>query len=181
MQLNFHGELRKLYGPRVTMHGRNIADALDGFARQQDNWPKDMRVVVVGYDTPDLLNENPASVDVMPALIGGGGKFGQIIMGAVMIGISFIPGIGTALSASLLISGGLMVAQGVVGLFLKSPSMKTANDPEASKYLSVNRNTTDVGTPITMAWGTIDMAGQWLSLQSDSSNLSFGVFPANPT
>jgi hypothetical protein len=28
-----------------------------------------------------------------------------------------------------------------------------------------------------MAWGRIAVAGQWLSLQSDSNNLSFGVFP----
>lgn len=181
MRLIFHGELRKRYGPEVTMHANSVGEALEGFSRQTRDWPTDMLVEVIGFDSVEKLKDSAPEVHVMPALRGGGGKFGSIIMGAVLIGISFIPGIGTAVSASLLISGGLMVAQGVVGLFMKAPKLGKNEDPEASKYLAPNKNTTAVGTPITMAWGRIDLAGQWLSLQSDSNNLSFGVFPANPT
>lgn len=181
MRVNFHGKLRSLYGDHVTMQATSIADALEGFSRQQPDWPRDLRVVVAGYDTPDKLEECPSEIDVMPALAGGGGKFGSILMGAALVGIALIPGIGTAVSTSLLISGGLMAAQGVIGLFLKAPTVKSVADPEASKYLGINDNTTEVGTIITAAWGRIDLSPHWLSLQSDSNNLSHGVFPASPS
>lgn len=185
MQLIFHGELQKMYGDSFEMQADSVAEALEGFSRQQADWPRDMRVMIVGdndrLDTAEKLLIHCDVVHLMPSMSGGGGKFGQIIMGAIVIGVSFIPGIGQAVQLSLLISGGLMVLQGVIGLFLQAPKMKSVNDPEASKYLSVNKNTTEVGTPMTMAWGIIDMAGQWLSIQSDSNNLSFGTFPATTT
>lgn len=181
MRLNFHGLLRDLYGDSVEMESATIADALEGFSRQQTNWPSDVRIAVVGHRTEESLQEYADEIDLMPAMMGGGGKFGSILLGAIMIGVAFIPGVGTALSASLLLSGGLMIAQGVIGLFMKSPKIGKNEDPEASKYLPVNKNTTEIGTPITLAWGRTPLAGHWLSLQSDSSNLSFGNFPNNPT
>jgi len=180
MRLIFYGDLRNRFGTEVTMQANTVAEALEGFSRQVD-WPSDTLVEVVGFDTEDKLQSAAEEVHIMPSLRGGGGKFGSIIMGALMVAVAFIPGVGTALSTSLLLSGGLMVAQGIVGLFMKAPKMGKNEDPEASKYLAANKNTTAVGTPITMAWGRIDLAGHWLSLQSDSNNLSYGVFPANPT
>lgn len=168
------------------MQADSVADAIEGFSRQQPTWPRDMRISAVGFDTPDKLKEKPNEVHLMPAMIGGGGKFGTIILGAAMIASTFLlPGIGigisAALSTSLLVSGGLMVLQGVIGLFFKAPKLNKGDDPEASKYLGIGRNTTAANTPITMAWGTIDLAPHWLSLQSDSVNLSLGSFPATPT
>lgn len=181
MRLIFHGLLRQRFGESFDMVADTVASAIEGFSRQTD-WPSDVLIEVVGFDTDEKLKTYVDEVHLMPAMCGGGGKFGQIILGAALIaGALLIPGIGHALAISLIVSGGLMIVQGVMGLFLKSPSLKSANDPEASKYLPVNKNTTAVGTPITMAWGRIDLAGQWLSLQSDSTNLSYGVFPANPT
>jgi len=187
MRLIFHGELRKLYGESAVIHANNISDAIEGFSRQQSDWPRDMLLSVAGCRTPDDFKASADEIHILPALAGGGGKFGTIIMGAALIAIAAVaaPATGgifaSAISASLFISGSVMIAQGVLAMFMKAPTMKSANDPEASKYLSVNRNTTDVGTPMTMSWGRIDLAGHWLSLQSDSSNLSHGVFPANPT
>jgi len=181
MQLIFHGELRKLYGPSVTMVVDTVAEAIEGFSRQQANWPREMRIAVVGFDTKEKLRTAADVVHVMPAAAGGGGKFGSIILGAALIVAAVaIPGIGTALSTSLIVSGATMIAQGVVSLFLKAPSLGKNADPDASKYLGINTNTTAVGTPIIMAWGRIAIAPHWLSLQSDSTNLSYGVFPANP-
>jgi predicted phage tail protein len=159
----------------------SIAEALEGYSRQV-NWPKDMLVEVVGYEGPERLLEKPDEVHIMPSFVGGGGKFGSIILGSVLVvaGVLLL-GANPALGMSLIVSGGLMIAQGVFALFLKTPKMGKNSDPDASNYLGINKNTTAVGTRMTMAWGTIDLAGHWLSLQSDSSNLSFGVFPTNPT
>lgn len=166
------------------MAAETVAEALEGFSRQQHDWPRQMRVSVVGRETEDKLRSPADEVHVMPTMAGGGGKFGSIILGAALVAAAFIPGVGAlaaGLKAALIVSGTIMVAQGVVGLFLKAPSLGKNADPEASKYLGVNRNTTAIGTPVIMAWGRILIAPHWLSLQSDSTNLSFGVFPANPT
>lgn len=181
MRLIFHGQLRDKFGPECFMEANSVADALEGFSRQVD-WPKDMLVEVVGHDTDEKLREKPDEVHIMPSLYGGGGKFGSIILGAVMVvaGVILLP-TNPALGTSLLVSGGLMIAQGVFSLFLKTPKLSKNNDPDGSKYLGVNKNTTDIGTPIVLAWGTIDLSGHWLSLQSDSNNLVYGIFPTNPT
>lgn len=185
MRIIFHGILRQQYGESYDMNCTTVADAMEGLASQLPNWPRTLRISAVGFDTYDKLTQptEQEEIHVMPAMAGGGGKFGSIILGAVTFAVGaalFFTGIGTAVGLSLMISGGLMIVQGVIGLFMKAPSLSKNNDPEGSKYLAVNRNTTAVGTLITMAWGTIDLAGHWVSLQSDSNNLSHGVFPATP-
>jgi predicted phage tail protein len=191
MQLIFHGILRSLYGPTASIEAESVADAIEGFSRQHPNWPRNLLIEVIGHDTEEKLRERPAEVQLMPAMLGGGGKFTSILIGAAMIGLAFATGgvsftatgalTATSLGGSLLIGGAMMILQGIVGLFMKAPRLGKNNDPEASKYLAVNKNTTAVNTPITCAWGRIDLGGHWLSLQSDSNNLSFGVFPTNPT
>lgn len=186
MRIIFYGVLRERYGDYFDMVSNSVADAMHGLAVQLENWDRTLRVSAVGFDSFELLTEptDAKEIHIMPAMAGGGGKFGSIILGAVVfvIGLAlfFVPGM-QAIGVSLMISGGLMVLQGVIQLFIKAPKLDKNNDPEASKYLAVNRNTTAVGTPITMAWGTIDLAGHWVSLQSDSNNLTFGIFPVNPT
>lgn len=181
MRLIFHGELRKRFGVSFEMQVDSVASALEGFSRQTD-WPKDMPVDVIGFDSHEKLQEYADEVHIVPAMQGGGGKFFNIIIGAVVVvaGI-LLMSVNPALGVSLIVSGSMMILQGVVMLFMKSPKLGKNQDPEASKYLPINRNTVAVGTPITLAWGRIDLAGHWLSLQSDSNNMSAGVFPTNPT
>jgi predicted phage tail protein len=171
------------------MQADSVADAIEGFSRQAD-WPRDMRVIAVGHSTRESLDERPEVVNLMPALTGGSGKFFGIILGVAMIGLAFVTGgasivagslVTSGLGGSLLISGAMMILQGVVGLFMKAPKVQKSQDPEASKYTALNKNTVAVNTPLTLAWGRIDLGGHWLSLQSDSNNLSHGTFPVNPT
>lgn len=187
MRLNFHGILKDRFGESFDMEASSIADAIEGFSRQTD-WPTDVLVVVPGYDTLEALNDNcPDEVDLMPAVNGGSGKWTNIILGAAMIGLAFATGglslgagafIQSSLGASLLIGGGMMILQGVVGMFMKAPTFETTDDPEASKYVAVNKNTTKAGTPVTIAYGHVRLGGHWLSIQSDSNNLTHGQFPA---
>jgi predicted phage tail protein len=178
MRIVFHGILRQLFGDDAHMQADTVAEALEGYSRQVD-WPTEVLVHVVGFDTPEKFQNHADEVHLMPAMHGGGGKFGSIILGAITV-VAGVLLLETPFGIPLIISGSLMVVQGVIGLFLKAPKMKGVDDPESSKYLPVNKNTTAIGTPITLAYGRIDLAGHWLSLQSDSNNLSYGVFPANP-
>lgn len=190
MRLNFHGVLKDLYGDHFDMEASSIREAVEGFTRQQENWPRETLIMIIGYDDPSRLDECPDEIDLMPAFTGGKGKALTFILGAAMIGAAFFTGgasivagslVTSGLGASLLVGGAMMILQGVIGLFMKAPTYSTEDDPEASKYVRVNKNTTKVGTPITLAYGTIKLGGHWLSLQSDSNNLSHGSFPATPT
>lgn len=180
MRLIFHGVLRELYGVSAVMKVDSVAEAIEGFSRQQPDWPRNTLISAVGFDTPEKLAENSKEVHLMPALVGGGGKYIKIAIGTALIVASFVVPAGpwTPIMQS---AGVALFMSGVMGFFNKAPKLKGSDDPEASKYLGINRNTTAVNTPITLAWGQIDLAGHWLSLQSDSTNLSHGSFPANPT
>ena len=182
MKINFHGELKRLFGPSFEMKAETVGDALEGFSRQV-NWPKDLVVEVVGFDDPDQFwaLTDVKEIDVMPALFGGGGKFGQIIIGVILIAAAFLPFIPANLKAYMIISGATMILSGVIGLFMKAPTISKSNDPQASKYLGVNKNTVASGTPITLAWGRVKLAGHWLSVQANSNQMVQGVFPAVPT
>lgn len=165
------------------VQARTVADAIEGLSTQLPDWPRDLRIDVPGFDTDELLfaPTDLTEIHLVPAMFGGGGKFLNIIVGIALIGISFIPGIGTALSPILLSAGVGMLLGGVMALFMKAPSISKSNDPPASKYFGINDNTTESGTPITMAYGRINLFGHWLSLQSDADNLVIGTFPGTPT
>lgn len=180
MRVILHGPLRTDYGESFNMVCRSISDGLEGLSRQL-GVPFGTKVHVISngkkIERAEELEGEADEVHLIPAILGGSGKFFNIIVGTLMIvaGIIMLP---NPVGWSLIISGSLMVLQGVVALFMKAPKLNKNEDPEASKYLPINRNTTAINTPITLAWGTIDLAGHWLSLQSDSINLSVGSFPA---
>lgn len=184
MNIIFHGELRERFGARHPMQSSTVADALEGLSRQLENFPSDMLVEVIGFDSPDKLNARTQveEVHVVPAMFGGGGNFGKIIIGVILIAVAiFVPGIGAAVATSLIVSGSLMVLQGIIGLLMKAPTTDKVNDPPASKYLGNGKNTTAIGTPQTLAWGRVLLAGHFLSVQSDSNTLVLGTFPVTPT
>lgn len=180
MRLIFHGQLRELYGKGVEMFSDTVADALEGFFSQQPDHPRDMLVEAVGFDTEEKLfaTTTQKEVHIIPAMYGGGGKFFNILIGAVLVVAGVL--ISGPLGIALIINGGLMILQGIVSLFMKAPTASKSEDPPASKYLGVNRNTTQHGTPIIFALGTIAIGGHWLSLQSDADKLTLTNFPANP-
>lgn len=186
MRLIFHGLLKELFGDEFVMQASTVADAVEGFSRQQPDWPRELVIDIVGFrDEKRILTECPDEIHIMPTLRGGSGKFFNIILGAAVVAIGvgvffLIPG-GQAIGISLMVSGALMMVQGVIGLFMKAPKMDQAENPEDSKYLGINRNTTAARTPITMAWGRVSLHPHWLSLQSDSSKLTHGRFPVNPS
>lgn len=150
-----------------------------------------MIIEAVGFETEEKLfaPTDAKEVHLIPAMHGGGG-FGKILLGAVMIAaVVFMPASAFAIGSlsSATVSGAVLgmgiglVLGGIMQLFMKAPTISKSEDPAASKYLSSGKNTTAFGTPITMAWGRVKLFPHWLSIQVNSNNMVYGTFPASPT
>lgn len=188
MRLKLYGKFAQDYPGEFVIEADTVAEAIEGWSRQvgfYQNLPLDQRPVIriVGFDTPKSLSEptEQNEIHLVPAMMGGGGNFGKILIGVALIAASFIPGIGQAVQVALLSSGIAMTLSGVMGFFMKSPSVSQSNDPDASKYLGLSDNTTAIGTPIPICYGRVPVNGHVLALNVDSSDMITGTFPTTPT
>jgi len=195
MLIKLHGIFARDYPGGFEIQADTVAEAIEGWSRQVEFYahvPYEIRpiVTVVGFDDYDSLYEKTEQkvIHLVPAMIGGGGKFGAILIGAAMIGLAFIPGgqvgtllLGAKLSGAVLAAGIGMVLTGVMGLFIKAPSVSKSKDPEASKYLGLSNNTTAIGTPIAICYGEVPITGHVLALNVDATDMVTGTFPTNPT
>jgi predicted phage tail protein len=195
MKIKLHGIFAKDYPGEFEMKVKTVAEAIEGWSRQvgfyEDRMAADRPVArIVGFDTVESLEQETdvKEIHLIPAMLGGGGKWGTILVGAALIGLAFVPGgqvgsflIGSALHTAVLSAGIGMVLTGAMGLFIKAPSVSKSSDPEASKYLGLSNNTTAIGTPIAICYGEVPVNGQVLALNVDSTDMISGAFPATPT
>lgn len=182
MKIVLHGTLKDQF-KELEIVAATAADALDGWSRQcglTEIPVMDRPIIeVVDFDTEIKLN-TPTDVQelhLFPMMFGGGGAFGKILLGAALIGLSFIPGLGQAIQVALLGAGIGMALGGVMEFFMKAPSVSKSNDPDPSKYLGLGNNTTAIGTLIPKGYGRFLLAGQYLSLQVNSNDMVYGTFP----
>lgn len=180
MKIVLHGMLADCFGAEHYIQTNVPAEAIEGLSRQMDGWPRELAVDVIGYTTEEALRSptDDEVIHLMPSMFGGGGV-AKIAIGAVLIvaGIILLP-TNPAIGVTLIVNGAVMVLSGIADLLMKAPTSSKANDPPPSKYLGINRNTVNIGTPVIHAWGRIKLAGHWLSLQSDSNQLVTTSFPA---
>lgn len=183
MKLILHGELKERYGDSVQIQAKTVADAIEGFSRQAPDFPTDMLIEAVGFNTEaKLLDEtDKEEVHLIPGMFGGSG-IGKILVGIAMIGLVILgPGLGLTLSGAILGTGIGLVLSGVMQLFMKAPTISKSEDPEASKYLGSGKNTVNSGAPVQLAWGRVRLYPHWLFIQVNANNLVHGTFPASPT
>jgi predicted phage tail protein len=188
MLIKLHGKFADDYDTDIRIEADTVEEAILAWSTQVGFYadlPYDQRPVVrvVGFNTIESITEKTEQTEIhlVPAMIGGGGKWGSILVGAALIAVSFaLPG-SSAFVAPLLGAGIGMVLGGVMQFFVKAPSVSKSNDPEASKYLGLSDNTTAIGTPILIAYGTVSVNGQVLALNVDSSDMVSGSFPVSPT
>lgn len=179
MQITLHGNLAETYGKVHHIKANSIREALVALSTQLkmfDGIMLDKRppLRVVGYNDEKSLEQNPEEIDIIIAIIGGG-AFGKIVVGALLIVAgALIPG------AQFLIGTGIgLVLGGVSQLFIKAPSLSGENDLEASNYLGVGNNTTELGTLRSYSMGTMKIDGAHvIAVNIDSSDLVRGEFPA---
>lgn len=189
MQITFHGKLADDYGTTHEIKAGSVREAMEALTRQigfyGDRLVEDRPLVrIVGYDTEESLEECPQEIDVIPAICGGKGA-GKILLGAALVGIAIInPGIGGMIlsQAGVSLFAGLGVSlmmSGLAQIFTKAPSLSKPSDPEASKYLGLSNNTTQIGTLRSYSMGRIKLtAPHLLALNVDSTDLVRGEFPA---
>lgn len=184
MRVILHGSLKEF--PSMDIEAKTVAEAIEGWSRQcgmQDiplfNKPV---IAVLGFDNPEqfIQETDVEELHLVPAMFGGGGSFGKIIVGAALIAISFLPFIPAPLKVALISSGIGMIVGGVMQMFMKAPTTSKSNDPDASKYLGLGSNTTAIGTLITKGYGRCMGGGQYLSVQVNATDMVTGRYPTNP-
>ena len=185
MKIVLHGKLKEAFGDSFQIYADSVEDALRAISTQTPDWPEDLLIDVPGFDTVEKLKAktDAEEIHLIPAIMGGGGKFGQIIIGAALIAFAVFNPLGSsALIVNFALAAGTSMAlSGIMQLFMKAPKISRSNDPAASKYLGLNKNTTAIGTPIKLAWGTIPPGGHYLSIQSNADNLAHATWPTTPS
>lgn len=184
-----HGNLRDQY-EGFNIAADTVAEAIEGWSRQSgmSNLPIDERPIIdiVGFDTVESLiaPTDVTEIHLVPRMFGGGGGFGKILVGAALIGLSFIPGLGqigqVAISTALATAGVGMIIGGIMQLFMPTPTVDKSNDPDPSKYLGAAGNTTAIGTLIGKGYGRFKIGGQYLSVQVNAQDMVLGAFPVTP-
>ena len=132
-------------------------------------------------DKPEFLHYPAGSDDairIIPVITGAGGNFGKILMGAALIGLAFVPGVGaltaaqvaagttasatvfgtglTALGAMSFSIGASLVLNGIAGII--SPVPKTPemdSDPRESFNFSGVQNTSRSGVVVPVIYGEV--------------------------
>lgn len=147
-------------------------------------------VALAGYPTQVSLRCPLASneLHVMPALVGGGGGgFFKVILGAVLVAVSFIPGLGqatwAALPTALFSFGSSLVLGGILEFLTPAPKNNTPTTQAKAEYLGPPKNTTASGTPIPIGYGRFAVYGQFLSfnIESDPAPVTLANEPSPPT
>lgn len=174
-----YGHLAEKHPDVIYVEAETVAEALQVLSQfpelehpPGEPWPVQIEGVETREDlySPTLVEE----IHVHPRTGGAGGGRGlfQIVIGAVLIAISiWNPAFLAAMSisqGSLFMTGALMVTGGILQMMMPMPET-SEGDNRSSKISSGNANTTRIGTPIPLAYGTQPLYGHYLSFDVDAS------------
>lgn len=157
VQVKLLGELGRRFGRSYSFMVRNPRDVISALANQLDGFKEYLCGAHENGMGFKLIDEDPDGMDydgvlmsckqliIAPVISGSGGKgmsIGQILIGAALIGLAFIPGVGTVAAAgaaakfstvgTILFSlGTSLVLTGIAGLL--TPPVKTPSSDSAKK------------------------------------------------
>ena len=184
------GELGKKYGRKFVLDIKSPAEAIRALVANFPDIEKHMsdryyRVVVgkAGTEADELHNPiGQQTIKIVPVVVGAGGKWGGILLGAVLIGLAFVPGMqgfviagagslgaGSAAitAASIAFSVGVsMVLGGVAQLLMASPQSGAPNEPaenDPSYVFNGPVNTTAQGQPVAVGYGRLRVGSAVIS------------------
>jgi predicted phage tail protein len=172
-RVHFHGPLRATLDGPIEITGDTVFEVLEGITRQLPQFAPNPvtgrhRLQVVGCRTIEdlhrMLDGGEIDIHVVPLMTGGKStSVQQIIVGTILIGVSFIPGIaGTPLQGWLIKMGSLQILGGVIGMLSPAPADDNG-EKTRSQYLGAPRNTTKIGTRIPVLYGEYRWGGHYLS------------------
>lgn len=132
----------------------------------QSDWrtgPK--RVQIVDHRTLEELMTPLKSeiIDVVPDFTGNKSGLGQILLGGLLVALSFVPGIGTFAAGILMKVGAMLILGGLSQLLNPTPKLDGDNDNTKSRYLGPPKTTVASGTRIPILVGHHRVGGHFLS------------------
>lgn len=187
VKLVFYGKLKKLFPENLELSGATVAEVISGLRQfVKGDRPS---VQIAGFNTEDSLyeplDERLQVLHILPELSGskGGGGFFKVILGAVFIALAFthlgavaLPSMlgGGLLKATLINMGISLMLGGLLEMLSPTPKFNTSSedDPEASRYISANQNTTKIGTRIPIAYGLNKLPGHYISFNIDAKDVA---------
>ena len=197
-KIKLYGELAKFVGSKefeveVFSVGNAVSFLINNFPQLESYMnPKYYQVKVGDYDIDETEIHHPIGeqdIHFVPAITGAGGNFGKILLGAGLIGLSFLSfgtsaGMGVAFSKGLakvgLIQKGLfaigasLVLSGVTDLLFPLPKdngFDSEEDPKLSFSFSGLQNTSRAGTPIPIVYGEIMTGSVVISAAIDTNQV----------
>ena len=179
-KVKLYGELAKIVGHKeLEAKVDNISQSIRFLT---SNFPKteryiantNFKVLVGDYQISEKELQDPIGkqdLHFVPVITGAGGEggLGRVLVGAALIGASFIPGMqaaaigtfgGTPIAVST-VTGTLGVGlalQGVAEMLTplpKTPDFSSEEDPRLSFNFSGTQNTSRAGTPVPIVYGEI--------------------------
>lgn len=167
------GELGKRYGRRHRLDVKSPAEAVRALCANF----KDFAAFVssshernVGYRVLNMREDvakddlhTPAGqqIAIVPVVAGAGGGIGQILLGAALIAVSFVPGLNVAVWAGMSATyasvafgiGVSLALGGVAQLLAPAPKQPAAQDQKQSYVFNGANNTTAQGQPVPIGYG----------------------------
>lgn len=171
-RVHLHGYFSKFHDGPVMIAGDTVAELVEGVTRQLEGFQPDPikgrhRVKVAGFDTEEAifsdLGPEVEDIHLVPQFNGGkNGGLLQILVGAALIGLSFIPGIGALASGLLMKVGALALLGGLTQMLAPTPDSDSQTQ-NRSNYLGTPKNTVKIGTRIPILYGRHRVYGHYLS------------------
>ncbi len=177
MKVIFEGYLNKLYPDGIELFADTVMDVLSGLKYFPGFRPEDKvrhTVKIKGFETLELLNMQ-ANIDhivITPVLQGaGGGGAKQLLIGALLIAVSFIFPPAGLIAKGLFLTGVNLAIGGAIQLLMPAaepPSVSSSGT--GSLFFSSTHNTVQIGTTIPLLVGKFKVFGQYLSFDIDAKD-----------
>ena len=172
-KIRLYGQLAKFVGHRVLE--ADVATAAEAVRFLVTNWPElerhmadqhyRVRTAATDLGEEDLHNPIGQELRIIP-VIAGAGAVGRILLGAALIALAFIPGVGwaaatatakagfTAVGTALFGLGTSLVLGGIAQLLTPTPTLnRDEGDPRKSFSFSGVQNTSRAGLPVPVVYG----------------------------
>jgi predicted phage tail protein len=178
VKIKLLGELGKKFGRYYEIMALNPKEIISALSNQLDGFKEYLATAHengvffklvnneaegMGYEGCFLPCDQLIMAPVITGSGGSGGSIGKILLGAALIGLAFIPGIGTvaataAAKASLSTIGSLMFSLGGALVFggiaeLLTPSVKEPKEGEQSFLFDRAAELTTQGLPVPLLYG----------------------------
>jgi predicted phage tail protein len=182
-KIQLRGELADMFASEIEANVACVRDAVDAL---EANFPGirpyllnsgdrgiffHVRAGILELDETQIYLPTGSQTIVITPVIAASGSFGKIIAGVALLGLG-LTGVGfLGISASTLaLTGGVMILQGVLGLFNKPKAEAESEEKKTSLVFNGPVNTTAAGGVVPVVFGELIVGSQvisaWISVKT---------------